>query len=69
MVSFTLTDEPQHIDLVTSNSKEEVREINVVCTHAEMSVTPYESTAVCADMDRSVNKTVPAPANTLLNPV
>lgn len=25
VVSFTLTDEPQHIDLVTSNSKEEVR--------------------------------------------
>lgn len=27
VVSFTLTDEPQHIDLVTSNSKEEVREM------------------------------------------
>lgn len=25
VVSFTLTDEPQHIDLQTSNSKEEVR--------------------------------------------
>lgn len=25
VVSFTLTDEPQHIDLVTSNRKEEVR--------------------------------------------
>lgn len=25
VVSFTLTDEPQHIDLVPSNSKEEVR--------------------------------------------
>lgn len=25
MVSFTLTDEPQHIDLVASNNKEEVR--------------------------------------------
>lgn len=25
VVSFTLTDEPRHIDLVTSNSKEEVR--------------------------------------------
>lgn len=25
VVSFTLTDEPQHIDLVTSNNKEEVR--------------------------------------------
>lgn len=25
VVSFTLTDEPQHIDLQTSNSKDEVR--------------------------------------------
>lgn len=25
VVSFTLTDEPRHIDLVTSSSKEEVR--------------------------------------------
>lgn len=30
VVSFTLTDEPQHIDLVTSNSKEEVSYMSVM---------------------------------------
>lgn len=31
VVSFTLTDEPQHIDLVASNSKEEVRRDTSAC--------------------------------------
>lgn len=33
VVSFTLTDEPQHIDLYSSNSKEEVRHIVLSYDH------------------------------------
>uniref|UniRef100_A0A671XUR5 WD repeat domain 43 n=1 Tax=Sparus aurata TaxID=8175 RepID=A0A671XUR5_SPAAU len=38
VVSFTLTDEPQHIDLVTSNRKEEVRALRmaVVCKDGQL---------------------------------
>ncbi|CAI5695497.1 WD repeat-containing protein 43 [Oreochromis niloticus] len=36
VVSFTLTDEPQHIDLVTSNSKEEAVRLAVVCKDGQL---------------------------------
>ncbi|KAG7225142.1 hypothetical protein INR49_014294 [Caranx melampygus] len=36
VVSFTLTDEPQHIDLVASNSKEEAVRLAVVCKDGQM---------------------------------
>uniref|UniRef100_A0A8D3EFL7 WD repeat domain 43 n=1 Tax=Scophthalmus maximus TaxID=52904 RepID=A0A8D3EFL7_SCOMX len=36
VVSFTLTDEPQHIDLVTSNSKEEPVKLAVVCKDGQL---------------------------------
>uniref|UniRef100_A0A667ZU48 WD repeat domain 43 n=1 Tax=Myripristis murdjan TaxID=586833 RepID=A0A667ZU48_9TELE len=36
VVSFTLTDEPQHIDLSTSTSKEEVRKLAVVCKDGQL---------------------------------
>ncbi|XP_051249696.1 WD repeat-containing protein 43 [Dicentrarchus labrax] len=36
VVSFTLTDEPQHIDLVTSNSKEEALRLAVVCKDGQL---------------------------------
>ncbi|XP_039993833.1 WD repeat-containing protein 43 [Xiphias gladius] len=36
VVSFTLTDEPQHIDLVTSNSKEEAVKLAVVCKDGQL---------------------------------
>ncbi|XP_061824438.1 WD repeat-containing protein 43 [Nerophis lumbriciformis] len=36
VVSFTLTDEPQHIDLVTSKSKEEAVRFTVVCKDGQM---------------------------------
>ncbi|KAM8737802.1 WD repeat-containing protein 43 [Acanthopagrus schlegelii] len=36
VVSFTLTDEPQHIDLVTSNSKEEALRMAVVCKDGQL---------------------------------
>ena len=35
VVSFTLTDEPQHIDLYSSNSKEEVRHLVLSYVHEE----------------------------------
>uniref|UniRef100_A0A3P8RJQ2 WD repeat domain 43 n=1 Tax=Amphiprion percula TaxID=161767 RepID=A0A3P8RJQ2_AMPPE len=36
VVSFTLTDEPQHIDLVASNSKEEAVRLAVVCKDGQL---------------------------------
>ncbi|XP_024863799.1 WD repeat-containing protein 43 isoform X2 [Kryptolebias marmoratus] len=36
VVSFTLTDEPQHIDLVTSSSKEEAVRLAVVCKDGQL---------------------------------
>ncbi|CAB1334850.1 unnamed protein product [Coregonus sp. 'balchen'] len=36
VVSFTLTDEPQHIDLFTSNSKEEAVRLAVVCKDGQL---------------------------------
>ncbi|KAM9465876.1 WD repeat-containing protein 43 isoform 1-T1 [Clarias gariepinus] len=36
VVSFTLTDEPQHIDLQTSNSKEEAVRLAVVCKDGQL---------------------------------
>ncbi|XP_060938758.1 WD repeat-containing protein 43 [Limanda limanda] len=36
VVSFTMTDEPQHIDLVTSNSKEEAVRLAVVCKDGQL---------------------------------
>ncbi|XP_041809568.1 WD repeat-containing protein 43 [Chelmon rostratus] len=36
VVSFTLTDEPQHIDLVTSNNKEEAVRLAVVCKDGQL---------------------------------
>uniref|UniRef100_A0A672HS76 Uncharacterized protein n=1 Tax=Salarias fasciatus TaxID=181472 RepID=A0A672HS76_SALFA len=36
VVSFTLTDEPQHIDLVTSNSKDEAVRLAVVCKDGQL---------------------------------
>nr|XP_019940682.1 PREDICTED: WD repeat-containing protein 43 [Paralichthys olivaceus] len=36
VVSFTLTDEPLHIDLVTSNSKEEAVRLAVVCKDGQL---------------------------------
>ncbi|TKS86273.1 WD repeat-containing protein 43 U3 small nucleolar RNA-associated protein 5 -like protein [Collichthys lucidus] len=36
VVSFTLTDEPQHVDLVTSNSKEEAMRLAVVCKDGQL---------------------------------
>uniref|UniRef100_A0A8C9YJZ9 WD repeat domain 43 n=1 Tax=Sander lucioperca TaxID=283035 RepID=A0A8C9YJZ9_SANLU len=36
VVSFTLTDEPKHIDLVTSNSKEEAVRLAVVCKDGQL---------------------------------
>ncbi|KAE8289618.1 WD repeat-containing protein 43 U3 small nucleolar RNA-associated protein 5-like protein [Larimichthys crocea] len=36
VVSFTLTDEPQHVDLVTSNSKEEAVRLAVVCKDGQL---------------------------------
>ncbi|XP_030574418.1 WD repeat-containing protein 43 isoform X2 [Archocentrus centrarchus] len=36
VVSFTLTDEPRHIDLVTSNSKEEAVRLAVVCKDGQL---------------------------------
>ncbi|XP_070698665.1 WD repeat-containing protein 43 isoform X2 [Pempheris klunzingeri] len=36
VVSFTLTDEPQHIDLVASNSKEEAVRMAVVCKDGQL---------------------------------
>ncbi|XP_018550714.1 LOW QUALITY PROTEIN: WD repeat-containing protein 43 [Lates calcarifer] len=36
VVSFTLTDEPRHIDLVTSNSKEEAVRLSVVCKDGQL---------------------------------
>ncbi|XP_030299871.1 WD repeat-containing protein 43 [Sparus aurata] len=36
VVSFTLTDEPQHIDLVTSNRKEEALRMAVVCKDGQL---------------------------------
>uniref|UniRef100_A0A8C7M594 WD repeat domain 43 n=1 Tax=Oncorhynchus kisutch TaxID=8019 RepID=A0A8C7M594_ONCKI len=36
VVSFNLTDEPHHIDLFTSNSKEEVRWLAVVCKDGQL---------------------------------
>ncbi|CAJ1074062.1 WD repeat-containing protein 43 [Xyrichtys novacula] len=36
VVSFTLTDTPQHIDLVTSNSKEEAVRMAVVCKDGQL---------------------------------
>ncbi|XP_061897709.1 WD repeat-containing protein 43 [Entelurus aequoreus] len=36
VVSFTLTDEPKHIDLVTSKSKEEAVRFTVVCKDGQM---------------------------------
>lgn len=49
MVSFTLTEEPQHIDIITSNSKEEVRSVCFlhlftfsVCMHVRMYVFLYQ---------------------------
>uniref|UniRef100_A0A3B4ZAU7 WD repeat domain 43 n=1 Tax=Stegastes partitus TaxID=144197 RepID=A0A3B4ZAU7_9TELE len=36
VVSFTLTDEPQHIDLITSNSKEEAVRLAVVCKDGQL---------------------------------
>uniref|UniRef100_A0A3Q3W392 Small-subunit processome Utp12 domain-containing protein n=1 Tax=Mola mola TaxID=94237 RepID=A0A3Q3W392_MOLML len=36
VVSFTLTEEPQHIDLVTSNTKEEAVRLAVVCKDGQL---------------------------------
>ncbi|CAN9502593.1 unnamed protein product [Ophioblennius macclurei] len=36
VVSFTLTDEPRHIDLVTSNSKDEAVRLAVVCKDGQL---------------------------------
>ncbi|CAL8271603.1 unnamed protein product [Merluccius merluccius] len=36
VVSFTLTDEPQHIDLYSSNSKEEAMRLAVVCKDGQL---------------------------------
>uniref|UniRef100_A0A8C4ADK0 Small-subunit processome Utp12 domain-containing protein n=1 Tax=Denticeps clupeoides TaxID=299321 RepID=A0A8C4ADK0_9TELE len=36
VVSFTLTDEPKHIDLLTSNSKEEPMRLAVVCKDGQL---------------------------------
>ncbi|XP_072546671.1 WD repeat-containing protein 43 [Salminus brasiliensis] len=36
VVSFTLTDEPQHIDLQTSNSKDEAMRLAVVCKDGQL---------------------------------
>ncbi|KAM4541171.1 WD repeat-containing protein 43 [Fundulus diaphanus] len=36
VVSFTLTDEPQHIDLITSGSKEEAVRLAVVCKDGQL---------------------------------
>ncbi|CAB1421378.1 unnamed protein product [Pleuronectes platessa] len=36
VVSFTMTDEPQHIDLVASNSKEEAVRLAVVCKDGQL---------------------------------
>uniref|UniRef100_A0A4W5Q9R3 WD repeat domain 43 n=1 Tax=Hucho hucho TaxID=62062 RepID=A0A4W5Q9R3_9TELE len=36
VVSFTLTDDPQHIDLLTSNSKEEAVRLAVVCKDGQL---------------------------------
>ncbi|XP_034713323.1 WD repeat-containing protein 43 [Etheostoma cragini] len=36
VVSFTLTDEPKHIDLVTSNNKEEAVRLAVVCKDGQL---------------------------------
>ncbi|KAM6917620.1 WD repeat-containing protein 43 [Lycodopsis pacificus] len=36
VVSFTLTDEPQHIDLIASNSKEEAVRLAVVCKDGQL---------------------------------
>uniref|UniRef100_A0A673CEN6 Uncharacterized protein n=1 Tax=Sphaeramia orbicularis TaxID=375764 RepID=A0A673CEN6_9TELE len=36
VVSFTLTDEPQHVDLVPSNSKEEAVRLAVVCKDGQL---------------------------------
>ncbi|KAF7664433.1 hypothetical protein LDENG_00176400 [Lucifuga dentata] len=36
VVSFTLTDEPQHIDLISSNSKEEAVRLAVVCKDGQL---------------------------------
>ncbi|XP_007575648.1 WD repeat-containing protein 43 [Poecilia formosa] len=36
VVSFTLTDEPQHVDLITSSSKEEAVRLAVVCKDGQL---------------------------------
>uniref|UniRef100_A0A8C5GLD6 Small-subunit processome Utp12 domain-containing protein n=1 Tax=Gouania willdenowi TaxID=441366 RepID=A0A8C5GLD6_GOUWI len=36
LVSFTLTDEPRHIDIITSNSKEEAVRLAVVCKDGQL---------------------------------
>ncbi|XP_076023879.1 WD repeat-containing protein 43 isoform X2 [Genypterus blacodes] len=36
VVSFTLTDEPQHVDLIASNSKEEAVRLAVVCKDGQL---------------------------------
>lgn len=47
VVSFTLTDEPQHIDLVTSNSKEEAVRLAVVCKDGQLHLFEHFLNGAC----------------------
>uniref|UniRef100_A0A8B9KJ45 WD repeat domain 43 n=1 Tax=Astyanax mexicanus TaxID=7994 RepID=A0A8B9KJ45_ASTMX len=67
VVSFTLTDEPQHIDLQTSNSKDEaVRLAVVLCVHCPLSpVCSVQVSSVGGKGEGDVPVPVPLLATTL----
>ncbi|XP_056151596.1 WD repeat-containing protein 43 [Lampris incognitus] len=47
VVSFTLTDEPRHIDLFTSNSKEEAMRLAVVCKDGQLHLFEHFLNGAC----------------------